>query len=132
MAQGAKLIDVIYVDTQETQQVLIGIGDSIRAQDWAKAEYPYPDKPELGEALSGSEIEFNRELWRTERAQVEEEREWRAGLYAVYLGAVRGKLRGSEEGWLEWLSLVTIPDAEGEADDEESDAGEQSGPPSAV
>lgn len=132
MAQGAKLIEVVYVDTQETQTVLLGLGDSIRAEDWAKNQYPYPPKPALGEGLTVDEVDFNRELWRTERAEVDENRAWRAGLYAVYLAAQRSKLRGTEEGWVEWLSLVSIPEAEGKAEEEAPDAGESDGPPRGV
>ena len=117
MSKGAKLIPVIYADSQETVDVLVTLGDSIRSGDWAEDEYPYPERPELGSELSDAEVEFRKELYRDKIAEVEAKREWRAGLYACHLGAKRAGLRGSELGWLEWLDLVTMPQ------DETDDAG---------
>lgn len=131
MGKGAKLFEVIYLDTQEVVPVLVGIGDGLRAMDWADKEYPYPPKPELTADLTADEIEFNREEYREAKLAVDETREARGGLYAVALGAERGKLRGSEAGWLEWLSLVTVPDDE-DAETEAFAAGEAAGPPSEV
>ena len=128
MAKGAKLFEVVYVDNQERTPVLVGIGDTIRATDWAEKEYPFPPKPDLHEGLSLAEIEFNREDYREAKFAVNATREHRAGLYAVYLGAARGKLRGTELGWQEWLDVVTMPD-----DDDEAEApaeGESQGPSS--
>jgi len=130
MAKGSTLFEVIYVDTEERQPVLIGIGDTIMATDWAEKEYPYPPRPELGEGLTAAELDFNRDEFRAARAAVDATREHRSGLYAVYLGAKRGKLRGAELGWLEWLSMVTMPDDAEQA--EESAGGESSGPPSGI
>lgn len=145
MAKGAKLFEVIYVDNNERVPVLVGIGDTVRATDWADREYPYPPKPDLRgmvigsdgtvlrEGLTFDEIEFNREEHREEKFAVDEKREGRGGLYAVFLGAQRGKLRGTETGdWIEWLSLVTMPeDEDAAADDAEAPAaGESDGPQS--
>jgi hypothetical protein len=133
MAKGAKLFEVIYVDTDERVPVLVGIGDTVRATDWADKEYPYPAKPDLKEGLSLAESDFNREEYREEKHAVDEKRDGRAGLYAVFLGAQRGKLRGTETGdWIEWLSLVTMPEDEDAASDEAEApaAGESDGPQS--
>ena len=127
MANGAKLIEVIYVDTQESVPVLIGIGDTIRASDWAETEVALPAKPDLSDGLSAAELEFNRDEYRDAKIEAEEKREHLAGLYAVWLGAERAKLRGSEQGWLDWLCMVTIP--RGFGDDDSDDASDQgSGP----
>lgn len=132
MAKRAKLFEVVYVDTQEVVPVLVGIGDGLRALDWAEKEYPYPPKPDLKDGLTAAELEFNREEYREARATVDETREARGGLYAVWLGALRGKMRGTEMGeWIEWLSMVTVPDEE-DAETEVSAAGESTGPPSEV
>jgi hypothetical protein len=87
----------------------------------------------LREGLTEDEIEFNREEYREAKAAVDETREHRSGLYAVFLGAQRGKLRGTETGdWIEWLSLVTMPEDEDAAADaaEAPAAGESDGPQS--
>ena len=94
MSKGAKLLEVIYVDTEEPVNVLIGLGDSIRAAEWAEAEYPYPAKPELPADLSPAEVDFRIAEFRRERLEVDAKREWRSGLYAVFLGAQR-EARGS-------------------------------------
>lgn len=135
MAKGAKLFEVIYVDTEERVPVLIGIGDAIRATDWAEKEYPYPPRPDLKDGLTIDEHDFNREEYREAKAAVDGTRESRGSLYAVFLGAERGKLRGSEAGWLDWLSMVTVPDPETDDDEPETEAaatGEAAGPPSEV
>jgi hypothetical protein len=131
MGKGATLFEIIYTDTEERVPVLLGIGDTIRATDWAEKEYPYPPKPDLKEGLSLAESDFNRDEYREAKAAVDEIRDNRAGLYAVFLAAQRGKLRGSEAGWLEWLSMVTMPDDS--ADEVEDPAeGESAGPPSEI
>ena len=135
MAKGAKLFEVIYIDTEERIPVLVGIGDAIRATDWAEKEYPYPPRPDLKDGLTIDEHDFNREEYREAKAVVDGTREARAGLYAVFLGAERGKLRGSEAGWLDWLSMVTVPDDDednAEPETEAAAAGESAGPPSEV
>lgn len=131
MANGAKLFEVIYIDTEERIPVLVGIGDAIRATDWAEKEYPYPPRPDLKDGLTIDEHDFNREEYREAKAVVDQTREARAGLYAVFLGAERGKLRGSEAGWLDWLSMVTVPDDD-EPETEAAATGESAGPPSEV
>ncbi|HOC18266.1 MAG TPA: hypothetical protein PKK95_08365 [Vicinamibacterales bacterium] len=131
MSKGARLLEVIYVDTEEPVNVLIGLGDSIRAAEWAEAEYPYPAKPDLPADLSPAEVDFRIAEYRRERLDVDAKREWRSGLYAVFLAAQRAKLRGSELGWLEWLSLVTIPQDDEPAPAEEPSAGESDAPQSA-
>jgi len=131
MGKGAKLFEVIYLDTQEATPVLVGIGAGIQAIDWAEKQHPYPPKPDLKEGLSLAESEFNIEEYRAEKRAVDETREARAGLYAVFLGAERAKMRGTEAGWLEWLSMVTVPD-EDEDEAEAPTAGEAAGPPSEV
>jgi hypothetical protein len=131
MSKGARLLEVIYVDTEEPVNVLIGLGDSIRAAEWAEAEYPYPAKPDLPADLSPAEVDFRIAEFRRERLEVDAKREWRSGLYAVFLAAQRAKLRGSELGWLEWLSLVTIPQDDEPAPTEEPSAGESNAPQSA-
>jgi hypothetical protein len=129
MGKGATLFEVIYTDTQERVPVLLGIGNTIRAQDWAEKEYPYPPRPDLKEGLSLAEIDFNCGEYREAKAAVDETRENRAGLYAVFLAAERGNLRGSEAGWVEWLSMVTMPDDDTD-EAEDLAAGESAGPPS--
>lgn len=131
MAKGAKLFEVIYLDTQEAEPVLVGIGAAIQATDWAEKEYPYPPKPDLGADLSLVESDFNLEEYRAEKRAVDEMRESRASLYAVFLGAERSKLRGAEAGWLEWLSMVTVPDDD-EPEPEAPPVGEAAGPLSEV
>jgi hypothetical protein len=133
MASGAHLFEVIYTDTEERVAVLVGVGDTIIAQDWAEAEYPYPPRPVLGD-ITPAEIEFNLAEYRYDKARIEAKREERAGLYACFLGAKRGKLRAADEGWMEWLSLVTMPDDEDDEGDEAeaSAVGESAGPPSAA
>ncbi len=82
--------------------------------------------------LSLAEVDFRIAEYRRERLAVDTKREWRSGLYAVFLGAQRAGLRGSELGWLEWLSLVTIPqDDEPAGEDEEPSVGESGAPQSA-
>ena len=128
MAKGAKLLEVVYLDTQERETVLVGIGDTIRGADWAEQEYPLPPRPVFGSELTLDETEFNVAEYRAAKAAVELLRDERGALYAVYLGAERGRLRGTESGWLGWLSQVTMPD-----DDEPAEApevGESAGPPS--
>lgn len=132
MSKGAKLLEIIYVDTEDQVDVLVTIGDSIRATEWAETEYPYPDRPDLSTAgLSPAEIDFRIAEYRQAKYDMDEKREWRSGLYAVYLGAKRAALRGSELGWIEWLSLVTMPQDDDAAPAEESAAGESEAPPSA-
>lgn len=96
----AQVLEVIYVESGDSKPVLVTIGDTVRAQDWARDQYP--DDLTL--------------------------QEQRAGLYAVYLGAKRAGLPGTGLGWLEWLDQVTIPDDETE--DETPEPGESEGPPS--
>lgn len=128
MANGAKLFRVIYADTKEPVDILVTLGDTIRAENWAEKEYPYPPKPDLSAGLSPDEIDFNREEYREEKSAVDERREWCSGLYAVYLGAKRAGKPGAEGDWLDWLALVTMPDDEGgtEASDEGEADGSQS------
>ena len=71
MANGAKLFEVIYVDTQESVPVLVGIGDTIRATAWAEKEYPFPPKPDLSADLTEAELEFNREEYRDAKFAVD-------------------------------------------------------------
>lgn len=133
MGTGAKLFEIIYLDTQEAEPVLVGIGAAIQATDWAEKQHPYPPRPDLAEGLSAAEVEFNIEEYRAEKRAVDETREARASLYAVFLGAERGKLRGTEAGWLEWLSMVTVPDDEDDQDEAEAAVvGEAAGPLSEV
>lgn len=131
MGKAAKLFEIIYLDTQEAVPVLVGIGAAIQATDWAEKQHPYPPKPDLTEGLSAAQVEFNLEEYRAVKRAVDETREARAGLYAVFLGAEQGKLRGTEAGWLEWLSMVTAPD-EDEDDVETPTVGEAARPPSEV
>lgn len=132
MAKGAKLLEVVYVDTEECVPVLVTIGDSVRGVDWAEKQYPYPTKPDLSAGITALEGEFNRQEYREAKNAIDEKREGHGGLYAIFLGAQRCKLRGSESGdWLEWLSCVTMPDDEDDADDAEAPAaGEPAGPQS--
>ena len=130
MAKGATLVEVIYNDSEEHVPVLVGIGDTIVATDWAEEEYPFPSKPVL-RGLEPAEAEFEKELFRDAVARIDVKREDRSGLYACYLGALRGKLRGSELGWVEWLQMVTIPqDEEAGEPDEDREPGESDGPSS--
>lgn len=129
MAKGATLVEVIYNDTEEHVPVLVGIGDTIVATDWAEEEYPFPPKPVL-KGLEPAEAEFEKELFRDAVARVDVKREDRSGLYACYLGALRGKLRGSELGWVEWLQMVTIPQDDEAEPDEDREPGESDGPSS--
>ena len=113
--------------------MLVGIGDTIVAEDWAEKEYPFPSKPAL-KGLSEVEALFEREEYREAKRAVLQKRDNRAGLYAIYLGARRCRLRGADEGWVEWLSMITVPAAEddqGEAS-EAVEPGEAAGPPSAA
>jgi len=133
MGTGAKLFEVIYLDTQEAVPVLVGIGAAVQATDWAEKQHPYPPKPDLAEGLSAAQVEFNLEEYREAKRAVDETRESRSSLYAVFLGAERAKLRGTEAGWLEWLSMVTVPDeAEDEGETEAPTVGEAARPPSEV
>lgn len=132
MAKGAKLFEVVYLDTQEAVPVLVGIGAAIQATDWAEKEYPYPARPDLSESRNAAEVEFNLEEYREEKRAVDEMRESRASMYAVFLGAERGKLRGAEAGWLEWLSAVTVPDDDEDPEPEAPTVGEAAGPLSEV
>lgn len=130
MGKGATLTEVIYLDLpDERVPVLIGIGDTVVAQDWAEKEYPYPPKPDLSVQLSAAEVKFNIKEYRRAKTDTDAMREWRTGLYAVYLGAKRGGLRGSELGWREWLSLVTMP-VDDDDPAKEPEPGESDGPPS--
>ena len=131
MANGAKLFEVIYLDTQESVPVLVGIGDTIRATAWAEKEYPFPPKPDLSADLTEAQLEFNREEYREQKFAVMQQRENHGGLYAVYLGARRGNLRGAGEGdWVDWLSMVTMPDDEDDEPATETAVGESNGPSS--
>lgn len=134
MGHGAKLIEVVYADTEESAAVLIGIGDTIVASRWARDEVADPERPDLSEGLSAAELEFNRDEYRDAKLAAEEERENLAGLYAIFLGAERARLRGTELGWLEWLRMVTIPRSSGDDDapagDDRPGPGESSGLPS--
>lgn len=133
MSKGAKILEIIYVDTQDPVDVLVSIGDSIRATEWAEKEYPYPEKPDLsGAGLSASEIDFRITEYRQAKWDIDAKREWRSGLYAVHLGAKRAGLRGSELSWVDWLSLVTMPqDDDTAAPVAELAPGESDAPPSA-
>jgi len=131
MGKGATLFEVIYTDTDERVPVLLGIGDTIRATDWAEKEYPYPPKPNLTADLTADEIEFNRDEYRESKHAVDETRENRSGLYAVFLAAQRGKLRGTELDWVEWLSMVTMPDDDSDVAEDPAE-GESDGPPSEI
>jgi hypothetical protein len=133
MANGARLTEVIYSDTGERQTVCVGIGDAIIAEDWAEAEYPYPPKPDLHEGLSQAEIDFNREEYREAKFAVDRTREIRGGLYALFLGAERARLRGTEQGWRAWLSMITVPQEPSDGAPEGAvSEGESGGPPSAA
>lgn len=103
MANGATLLKVVYVDTGDEASILITIGDSIRAQDWARGEYQ-------------DDITLQ---------------EQRAGMYACFLGAKRGNLPHTDGDWLAWLDVVTMPDVDVEEGDEQ-EPGEAEGPQSAV
>ena len=133
MAKGAKLMEVVYLDTQERAEVLVGIGDAVRGVDWAAKEYPLPERPAFGSDLTQAEVKFNVAEYRKAKAAVEQMREDRSALYAVFLGAERGKLRGADAGWLDWLSMVTMPD-DASPDDlaEAPETGESAGPPSGI
>lgn len=131
MAGGAKLFEIIYVDTLERVPVLVGVGDTIVAQDWVEREYSYPPKPDLS-GLEAAQVDLERDDYSDAKYRVDRKREERAGLYAVYLGAKRAKLRGADEDWIEWLSLVTMPDDDDSPAAEEPAAGESNGPSSAA
>jgi len=131
--KGATLFEVIYLDTDESVPVLVGIGDALVAAEWAKEQIPLPAKP----ALAGKEqieAEFLIEEYRFEKAEVEAERQHIAGLYACFLGAQRAHLRDTDHDHIYWLQRVTIPDtaAAGPGADEESAEGELSQPSSAA
>lgn len=100
-----RVIRVIYVEDQSAHDVLVTIGDSVRAQDWAEEQYP--------DDIAKQEA--------------------RGGLYGVYLAAKRQKLPSSHLDWLEWLDLVTVEDDEAEdTDTEPLETGESGGPASAT
>jgi hypothetical protein len=129
VSKGATLFEVIYLDTNDSVPVLVGVGDAVIAAEWAKEQYPYPEQPDLA-GKSQIEATFIVEEYRFAKAEVELEREHYAGLYACFLGAQRAKLRETDHDWLYWLQRVTIPDdssddgepAEGESDRPSSEA----------
>jgi hypothetical protein len=128
--KGATLFEVIYLDTDESVPVLVGIGDALVAAEWAKQQIPLPAKPELA-GKEQIEAEFLIEEYRAEKADVEAERQHIAGLYACYLGAQRSHLRDTDHDHVYWLQRVTIPDDEG-PEVEESAEGESARPSSAA
>jgi len=95
-------IKVVYVDGEEVCEVLVTLGDTVRAQDWAEKEYKDASQRRKDE---------------------------RAGFYAVYLAAKRQHLKDTGLDWLEWLDRVTIED-DGE-EHTETEPGESDGPQSA-
>lgn len=100
-----KVIPVIYVEDESVQNVIMTIGDGVRAQDWAEEQYP--------DDIAKQEA--------------------RGGLYGVYLAAKRQKLPGTHLDWMEWLDLVTMEDDEAEdTDTEPLETGESEGPASAT
>lgn len=100
---GAKLLKVIYEDTLDEADVLITIGDSLRAQDWAEGEYPDDVKKQ----------------------------DTRGGLYAVFLAAKRAKLPHTDGEWMDWMDRVTIPEDEADTtEDEHLEPGESQEPSS--
>jgi hypothetical protein len=128
--KGATLFEVIYLDTDESVPVLVGIGDALVAAEWAKTQIPVPAKPELA-GREQIEAEFLIEEYRAEKAEVENERQHIAGLYACYLGAQRSHLRDTDHDHLYWLQRVTIPDDDS-PEPEESAEGESDRPSSAA
>jgi hypothetical protein len=109
MSKGATLFEVIYLDTDESVPVLVGIGDALVAAEWAKKQIPPPAKPNLADK-GQIEAEFLIEEYRTEKAEAELEQNHIAGLYACYLGAQRAHLRDTDHDHVYWLQRVTIPD----------------------
>lgn len=131
MSKGATLFEVIYLDTNDSVPVLVGVGDAVIAAEWAKKQYPYPEQPDLA-GKSQIEATFIVEEFRAAKAEIELEREHYAGLYACFLGAQRAKLRETDHDWIYWLQRVTIPEDAEPADDEESAEGESDRPSSAA
>jgi len=131
--KGATLFEVVYLDTDESVPVLVGIGDALVAAEWAKTQIPAPERPELA-GKEQIEAEFLIEEYRAEKADVELERQHVAGLYACYLGAQRSHLRDTDHDYLYWLQRVTIPDTDddGSPAAEESAEGESARPSSAA
>lgn len=131
--KGATLFEVVYLDSGESVPVLVGIGDALIAAEWAKEQIPFPDKPELA-GKDPVEAQFLIEEYRFEKADIENERQHIAGLYACYLGAQRSHLRDTDHDHLYWLQRVTIPDTdESESPEaEESAEGESERPSSAA
>ena len=105
MSKGARLLEVIYVDTEEPVNVLIGLGDSIRAAEWAEAEYPYPAKPDLPADLSPAEIDFRIAEYRRELAEGASREE---AIDAV-LGAYPGSLLLEPEVSPTTVALWAVP-----------------------
>lgn len=104
-----RLLKIVYAEGDlnnlTTKDVLVSIGDSLRAQDWAQKEFP------------------------EDKAMQEE----RAGLYGVYLAAKRQSLPHTAEGtYLDWLDHVTVEDDEADVDTdaEAAEPGESSAPQS--
>lgn len=129
MSKGATLFEVVYLDTDERVAVLVGIGDALVAAEWVKEQLPLPAKPELaGKDLI--EAEFLIEEYRSEKADVEAERQHVSGIYACFLGAQRAHLRDTDHDHIYWLQRVTIPDDESPEADEESAEGESGRPSS--
>ena len=110
MSKGATLVEVIYIDTEEHVPVLVGIGDTIVATEWAERSTRSRRSPTLKPASSRPRPSSASKEYRQDAvARIDVKREDRSGLYACYLGAQRGKLRGTELGWVEWLSAGDDP-----------------------
>ena len=101
MGISSREIFVIYVDTLEERAIVVTLGDSIRAQDWARSEYP------------------DDEALRAERS----------GMYGVFLAARRSGEPHTNGTWVDWLDLVTLPDDD-EDEDAAGAEGDSDGPPS--
>ena len=129
--KGATLFEVVYLDSDESVPVLVGIGDALIAAEWAKEQIPLPGKPELA-GKEPIEAQFLIEEYRFEKGEVEAERQHVAGLYACYLGAQRSQLRDTDHDWRYWLQRVTIPDSDDENPAAESAEGESDRPSSAA
>lgn len=127
---NVRTIEIVMTDTEESYKIAITSGDSIRARQWAKDNYPDPPAPDLSAGLSDEERDFNRELYRTRRDEVETEREIQGGNYAIFLTASRLRLPHTESDHMAFLDYVTIPEDEVPADEAPVEPGESTAPTS--
>lgn len=133
MAKGATLVRVIIAKAdgqQQERELLVTLGDSLQAQQWAKKEYPFPPAPRFTQDTVPAQADFDLAEYREAKAEVREQRDNMAGLYSFYLAARRAHEPAADGEFMEFMSAMTMPEDETAEDEPTPEPGESLAPPS--